>query len=91
MQSTIFPSQSLHFQKENYSSLSRKRSPPSFSDPSSAFPLHRALMWVQKGKLLSRWKERFIVITEEYIQCFKKGLAQLSQMGDFMFQVIIRD
>ena len=44
-------------------------------------------MWVQKGKLLSRWKERFIVITEEYIQCFKKGLAQLSQMGDFIFQV----
>ena len=47
-------------------------------------------MWVQKGKLLSRWKERFIVITEEYIQCFKKGLAQLSQMGDFMFQVTTR-
>lgn len=54
---------------------------------SSSFPLHRSLMWVQKGKLLSRWKERFIVITEEYIQCFKKGLAQLSQMGDFIFQV----
>ena len=64
--------------------------PPSYSDPSSAFPLHRALMWVQKGKLLSRWKERFIVITEEYIQCFKKGMAQLSQMGDFMFQVNIK-
>ena len=27
------------------------------------------------------------MITEEYIQCFKKGLAQLSQMGDFIFQV----
>lgn len=71
-------------QKENYSSLARKRT-PSFSN--NNFPLHRSLMWVQKGKLLSRWKERFIVITEEYIQCFKKGLAQLSQMGDFLFQV----
>jgi len=78
-------------EKENYTSLSRKRSPPSYSDTSSAFPLHRALMWVQKGKLLSRWKERFIVITEEYIQCFKKGLAQLSQMGDFMFQIGMKD
>jgi len=78
-------------EKENYTSLSRKRSPPSYSDTSSAFPLHRALMWVQKGKLLSRWKERFIVITEEYIQCFKKGMAQLSQMGDFMFQIGMKD
>merc|ERR1712137_1009897 len=40
-------------EKENYTSLSRKRSPPSYSDTSSAFPLHRALMWVQKGKLPS--------------------------------------
>jgi len=75
-------------EKENYSSLARKRT-PSFSN--NNFPLHRSLMWVQKGKLLSRWKERFIVITEEYIQCFKKGLAQLSQMGDFLFQFAMKD
>ena len=30
------------------------------------------------------------MITEEYIQCFKKGLTQLSQMGDFIFQVKIK-
>lgn len=77
-------------ERENYSSLARKRA-PSFSNSSNSFPLHRSLMWVQKGKLLSRWKERFIVITEEYIQCFKKGLAQLSQMGDFIFQFAMKD
>ena len=75
----------LFIQKENYTSLSRKR-PPTLP-ANASFPLQSSLMWVQKGKLLSRWKERFIVVTEEYIQCFKKGLAQLSQMGDFIFQV----
>jgi len=77
-------------EKENYTSLTRKRA-PSYSNTATTFPLHRSLMWVQKGKLLSRWKERFIVITEEYIQCFKKGLAQLSQMGDFIFQFAMKD
>ena len=80
---------SRKLQKENYSSLARRKRAPSFSNPNN-FPLHRSLMWLQKGKLLTRWKERFIVITEEYIQCFKKGLAQLSQMGDFIFQVQIK-
>ena len=44
-------------------------------------------MWVQREKLFSRWKERFIVITEDFLQCFKKGSAQLSEMGPFLFKV----
>jgi hypothetical protein len=44
-------------------------------------------MWVQKEKVFSRWKERVVVITEDYLQCFKKGSAQLSHVGSFLFKV----
>ena len=64
-------------QREDYCTVSQAQ----------GFPLHRSLLWIQKEKLLSRWRERFVVITEDYLQCYKKGLAQLSQMGDFLFQV----
>ena len=42
---------------------------------------------MQREKVFSRWKERVVVITEDYLQCFKKGSAKLSHVGCFLFQV----
>ena len=44
-------------------------------------------MWMQREKVFSRWKERVVVITQDYLQCFKKGTAQLSDVGRFLFKV----
>ena len=47
----------------------------------------KGLMWVQQDKLFSRWKERFIILTPDYIQFFKKGNSRISEMGTFIFKV----
>jgi hypothetical protein len=46
------------------------------------------IMWVQRENVFSRWKERVIVITQGYLQCFMKGSAQLSDVGRFLFKVL---
>jgi hypothetical protein len=55
--------------------------------PVSDSPHPHSIMWVQRGRVFSRWKERVVVITQDYLQCFKKGSAQLSHVGRFLFQV----
>ena len=55
--------------------------------PVSDSPHPHSIMWVQREKVFSRWKERVVVITEDYLQCFKKGSAKLSHVGCFLFQV----
>ena len=47
----------------------------------------KGLMWVQQDKLFSRWKERFIILTPDYLQFFKKGSSKISEMGNFLFKV----
>jgi hypothetical protein len=56
---------------------------PPVSD--SAHP--HSLMWVQRERVFSRWKERVVVITKDYLQCFKKGSTQLSNVGRCIFKV----
>ena len=34
-----------------------------------------------------RWKERFIVLTRDYLQCYKRVVTEASQMGPFISQV----
>jgi hypothetical protein len=34
-----------------------------------------------------RWKERYFVLTTDYLQCFKKGTSRISEMGPFLYKV----
>ena len=34
-----------------------------------------------------RWKERFCILTRDYLHCFKKGSTQLTECGPFLFKV----
>ena len=36
------------------------------------------------------WKERFIVVTKDYLQCYKRVATEASQMGPFLHQVDIK-
>ncbi len=49
--------------------------------------LLRGLMWQQRDKLFSRWKERFFVLTADYLQCFRRGTSRLTEMGAFIFKI----
>ena len=50
--------------------------------------VRKGLMWVQQDKLFSRWRERFIILTQEYLQFFKKGTSKASEMGNFLYKVV---
>ena len=47
------------------------------------------MLWVQREKIFSRWRERFLILTKDYLQCYKRGTApaQHTEMGTFLFQV----
>jgi len=47
----------------------------------------KGLMWIQQDKLFSRWKERFIILTNGYLQIFKKGATRFSDMGTFISKI----
>jgi len=49
--------------------------------------IKKGLLWQQRDKLFSRWKERFFILTKEYFHCFKKGSSRLTEMGGFIFKV----
>ena len=63
----------------------------SVSEPSESVmmvPMVETVMWVQREKkMFPRWKERVVVITGEELYCYKKGSAQLSDVGSLMFKV----
>jgi len=47
-------------------------------------PVKKGLLWQQKDKFFSRWKERYFILTEDYLQCFKKENSRISEMGSFL-------
>ena len=53
----------------------------------SACMLRKGLLWQQRDKIFSRWKERFFVLTPDYLNCFKRGTSRMSEMGEFLFKV----
>ena len=53
----------------------------------SACTLRKGLLWQQRDKIFSRWKERFFVLTPDYLNCFKRGTSRISEMGEFLFKV----
>ena len=49
--------------------------------------VRKGLLWSQRDRLFSRWKERYFVLTREYLNCFKKGANRISEMGEFLYKV----
>ena len=49
--------------------------------------LMKGLLWQQRDKLFSRWKERFFILTSDYLQCFKRGNSRITEMGAFIFKI----
>ena len=66
-------------------------------------PVRRGLLWQQKDRFFSRWKERFFILTQvsqsqyckchltysqDYLHCFKKESSRITEMGGFIFKVL---
>ena len=49
--------------------------------------MRRGLLWLQEDKLFSRWRERFIVLTNSHIVVHKKAASRISEMGAFLYKV----
>ncbi|XP_014253464.1 uncharacterized protein LOC106668842 isoform X1 [Cimex lectularius] len=51
--------------------------------------IKRGLLWQQRDRIFSRWKERYFILTKDYLHCFKRssGLHNISPMGQFIFKV----
>jgi hypothetical protein len=52
----------------------------------------KGVLWTQRDKVFSRWKERYFVLTTDYLQCFKKASPSVmhsaaSEMGRFIFKL----
>ena len=48
--------------------------------------VRKGIIWHQRDRLFSRWKERFFILTSDYFHCFKKDCSKLSEMGEFLFK-----
>lgn len=55
--------------------------------------IKRGLLWQQRDKLFSRWKERYFILTRDYLHCFRRasGADRISEMGQFLFKVKLVD
>ncbi|RZC42881.1 PH domain containing protein, partial [Asbolus verrucosus] len=64
----------------------------SFGKESTA-TIKRGLLWQQRKKLFSRWKERYFILTRDYLYCFQRasGADKISEMGQFLFKVKLVD
>ena len=51
--------------------------------------VRKGIIWHQRDRLFSRWKERFFILTADYFHCFKKDCSKLSEMGEFLFKASI--
>ena len=56
-------------------------------DVTSTPTLRKGLLWQQRDKLFSRWKERYFILTKDLLQCFKKGTSRITEMGEFIFSI----
>ncbi|XP_037958493.1 uncharacterized protein LOC119687982 [Teleopsis dalmanni] len=58
-------------------------------------PIKRGLLWQQRDRLFSRWKERYIMLTRKYLHIFKKITSikklYLYFLHFFLFQVKLVD
>jgi hypothetical protein len=69
------------------SSISSSTALPTASVSAAVGQIRKGLLWQQRDRIFSRWKERFFVLTKDYLQCFKKGSSRISEMGGFIFKI----
>ena len=60
---------------------------PAYSGYPEYGRMRKGLLWQQRDKLFSRWKERYFILTRDLLQCFKRNAGKVSDMGEFLFQV----
>ncbi|XP_068083246.1 uncharacterized protein [Anabrus simplex] len=48
--------------------------------------IKKGLLWQQRDRLFSRWKERYFILTRDYLHCFKRAADKISNMGQFIFK-----
>lgn len=64
-------------------------------DSMSSGPIKRGLLWQQRDRIFSRWKERYFVLTRDYLHCFKRATGsineRISDMGQFIFKIKLVD
>lgn len=53
--------------------------------------IKKGLLWQQRDKLFSRWKERYFILTKDLLQCFKKETSKITDMGGFIFKIKLSD
>ena len=53
----------------------------------SSSSIKKGLLWQQKDKFFSKWKEGFFIVTDDYLHCFKKENSRISEMGTFIMKV----
>lgn len=58
---------------------------------SAASTMRKGLLWQQRDKLFSRWKERFFILTADYLHCFKRVTSRITEMGGFLFKLKLAD
>lgn len=53
--------------------------------------IKKGLLWQHRDRMFSRWKERYFILTRDYLHCFKRasgsGSGKISEMGQFIFKV----
>ncbi|CAL4125443.1 unnamed protein product [Meganyctiphanes norvegica] len=49
--------------------------------------LRKGVLLQARDRLFSRWKERYFVLTRDYLSCFRRGTTKYSEMGPFIFKV----
>ncbi|XP_064553473.1 uncharacterized protein LOC135438867 isoform X2 [Drosophila montana] len=58
-------------------------------------PIKRGLLLQQRDRLFSRWKERYFVLTRDYLHCFLRASGsaneRASDMGQFKFKIKLVD
>lgn len=74
------------------------RGAPKTQDVSARAPTNEptivknGLLWQKRDKFFSRWKERFFVLTKDYLACFKKeSMIGTTKIGRFLSKVNLVD
>ena len=52
--------------------------PSNGSGVRSSSTVRKGLLWQQRDKIFSQWKERYFILTPDYLQCFKKGTSRIT-------------
>ncbi|KAH9417305.1 hypothetical protein DERP_007302 [Dermatophagoides pteronyssinus] len=59
--------------------------------------IKKGLLWEQQQQpkifFFNRWKERFFILTQDYLTCFKKGSKKvgMSEMGSFVYKINLNE